>query len=417
MFDELIEKSKKASLKFSSYSHDFRCKLIQEIAESLIENTELILEANKTDLEFARKENITSALLDRLKLTKERILSMSNSMIKLIKIQDPLGEENSTSWLHLQGMQMKKIRVPLGVILVVYEARPNVTTDTTALCIKTANACILRGSRQTKNSNRALGDCINKILKKYNLEDLIKIIEELSHEDSLELIKHKKLDLIIPRGGEKLKAIIKENAFAPVLGAGGGVCHAYISEHADLNKASEIIFNAKTQRPSVCNALEAVILNKKIINSENLRILFDKLINNKNNPVCIKADEFINNKFNNKFELASQEDCGKEYLDFKLFAKSVESLEEAIEYINKYGTGHSDCIITENTGEAENFCKLVDSACVYVNSSTRFTDGEEFGFGAEIGISTQKLHARGPIGPQELTSYKYLILGDGQIRN
>ncbi len=397
MFLEKLEKAKRNSYNLASMDHQLRCQIIEDIASVLSASKDYILKENQKDLSQAEIENISVSLKDRLKLDEKRLDSMIDSLRKIIELADPLVEEKS--WTHKNGMTITKVRVPIGLLLVFYEARPNVTTDTIGLALKTGNSVILKGSRQTKYTNIAIEKVIQDVLRKYNLKDNILFFSDLNHEESKELLKSSKIDLVIPRGGENLKNFVKENSLAPVLGAGGGVCHVYVAETADLKSAANIIFNAKTQRPSVCNALECVLIHEKHLNQESFDLLFKKLID-----FGVEISE-------------NSEDYGKEFLDLKLCVKTVNSLDSAIEHINFYGTGHSDSIITQDMDEAKIFCKKIDSACVYVNASTRFTDGEEFGFGAEIGISTQKLHARGPIGPAQLTSYKYLILGKGQVRD
>lgn len=394
----------------ATLDHDVRQKIILDIADNLEKNVPNIIKENAKDLEVATNDGLSKALLDRLTLNEDRLKGMIGGLRKIAALADPL--DDTIEWQHPRGMKMKKVRVPIGVILVVYEARPNVTTDTVGLAIKTGNAAILKGSRQTKFSNAALAKLVKEVLQKYQLEEVLEFYPELSSEQSQELVSHPSLDLIIPRGGEGLKKFVTTHAKAPVLGAGGGVCHVYISESADLEKAKNIIFNAKTQRPGVCNTLETVLIHEALLQKDKIQELFKPLLDYK---VEVRADEKIQ-KLSEAFKEAKEEDWSTEYLNLILSVKSVSSSEEAIAHINKYSTGHSDSIVTENKQEAELFCKLVDSGCVYVNASTRFTDGEEFGFGAEIGISTQKMHARGPIGPKELTTYKYIILGDGQIR-
>lgn len=403
---------KKAWPKLACLSNEKRNQIIIEIADLIKNNINYILTANQKDINIGKQNKLTNTLLDRLSLNESRLNSMVESLYKIAKLPDPLNIENKT-WTHKSGMLIQKIRVPIGLLLIVYEARPNVTTDTIGLVIKTGNAAILKGSRQTENTNIALSKYIKIVLEKYNLLECFGFFNTLDEKQSIELISNKNIDLIIPRGGEKLKEFVKKYAVASVLGAGGGLCHIYISDKADLQKAQQIIFNAKTQRPSVCNSVETVLIHKNLLDKNTIKTLFQPLLDHK---VSIKADQELCN-LNTNFELATELDWETEYLDLILAIKSVNSLEEATEHINKYSTRHSEAIITENETEAKIFCQIIDSACIYVNASTRFTDGEEFGFGAEIGISTQKLHARGPIGLTELTTYKYLILGQGQIRN
>jgi len=393
-----------------SMTHKQRCSVIEEIAQALSFSSSKVLQANASDLAAGKEQGLSLALLDRLTLTESRLQGMIGGLHKIAELPDPL--EDTISWFHPNGMQIQKRRVPIGVILVVYEARPNVTTDTVGLVIKTGNAAILKGSRQTTFTNTALADIINGVLSNNSLDGVVKSFPSANADQSLELVSSPDVDLIIPRGGEGLRNFVKQHAVAPVLGAGGGVCHLYISSSADLDKAAKILMNAKTQRPGVCNALETVLLHESLLKKENIDRLFIPLLELK---VEVRGDAQLC-QMNANFKPAVLADWESEYLDLILSAKVVGSTDEAIAHINKYGTGHSDSIITEDKEEAEKFCQFVDSGCVYVNASTRFTDGEEFGFGAEIGISTQKLHARGPIGPRELITYKYVIVGDGQIR-
>jgi glutamate-5-semialdehyde dehydrogenase len=406
----IVTQTKKNWPKLAILPHEERCEVIKDIAQALLEQPKKVIEANQKDLSVATNDGLSSALLDRLTLTESRLNSMIAGLQKIANLPDPLAD--IIEWQHRTGMSIQKVPTPIGVILVVYEARPNVTTDTVGLALKTCNAAILKGSRQTKYTNTALAEIISNVLHKYGLSEAIAFFPQISHQQGVELVGHPALDLIIPRGGEGLKAFVKQHAKAPVLGAGGGICHIYVSETADLEAAKNIILNSKTQRPGVCNALETVLLHKSLLKKEIIDQLFGPLLEHQ---VIIKAEQKVA-LLNKSFEQANEEDWATEYLDLILSVKSVASLDEAIEHINSYGTGHSDAIITADQNEANLFCKLVDSGCVYVNASTRFTDGEEFGFGAEIGISTQKLHARGPIGSKELTTYKYLIKGNGQTR-
>lgn len=416
MFDTVIKQAQQSSLVLASMPHTERCQIIQEIATAINNNTETILAENKKDLDSAIENNIDKALLDRLKLDASRLEAMTNGMSQIITLNDPLKVESQHT--HDNGMEIIKKRVPLGVLLVVYEARPNVSTDTVALALKTGNAVILKGSRQTKYSNSILGNIIKEVLEKYNLQDAVLFYPDLTHEKSAELISSEYIDIIIPRGGEKLKSVVKKLAKAPVLGAGGGTCHTYISQYADINKAKNIIHNAKTQRPSVCNSLETVLIDSSLINKKSLDNILELLIQDN---VIFYVDSNIKSIYSDNNNFIPIEDSNNnfwhtEHLDLKISLKTVNNTQEAINHINTYSTGHSDCIISENTQEIDLFSNLVDSSCVYSNASIRFTDGEVFGFGAEIGISTQKLHARGPIGTHELTSYKYIIQGTGQIR-
>lgn len=410
-FSTKINIAKKESRILATLEHSYRCQIIKDIAMHIQANTPAILTSNQQDIEQAKHNNTPIALLDRLTLTEDRVTDMCEGMLSIADLPNPLITESEYINPDNQ-LIIKKQRVPLGLILVVYEARPNVGTDTVAISLKTGNAVILKGSKHTKYTNQCIQQLVSEILIKYNIKNCIMFETELSYEQTAELISHSNIDLIIPRGGENLKNIVNKLAKAPVLGAGGGVCHAYISEFADLKKASEIITNAKTHRPSVCNALESVLIHKSLMTKDNLDLIFNNIMNNCSVKVVASQDiqQYLN------CDLADDSTWSNEYLDLQLSAKSVDSLEDAINHINTYSTGHSDCIISENIEECQLFMDLVDSSCVYSNASTRFTDGSVFGFGAEIGISTQKLHARGPIGIKELTSYKYQIVGNGQIR-
>jgi glutamate-5-semialdehyde dehydrogenase len=405
-----LDKIKVAKTNLLNLSSQTKKTILLEVADKLLQNKEEILKANKKDSIIAEKDQLSSSLIERQTLTQAKIEGMAGGLKKLADLEDPLAE--GIEWTHPKGMKIRKISVPIGIILIIYEARPNVTTDAFGICLKTGNAGVFKGSRQTFNTNSYLSDLILKVLSKYDLQDCYAFFNNASREESDELISSESIDLIIPRGGEALKEHVKKLAKAPILGAGGGVCHAFVAESADLDKAAKIIFNGKTQRPSVCNALETVLIHQSHLDNNSLQQILTPL---KEAGVRIKADEDIR-RIDTDLEPTNEEDWSTEYLELIISLKTVGSLDEAVEHINKYGTGHSDCIITENSLEGESFCNLVDSACTYVNASTRFTDGEEFGFGAEIGISTQKFHARGPIGPKDLTTYKYIILGEGQTR-
>ena len=408
--DQLIWQTKQQAHKLTSLHTANKNQLLQDLALALEANQRYLLKANQQDLEIAQASNLASSLQDRLTLNEERLASMAQGLMKIAEIPDPLTENQT--WQLENGLVICKQTVPLGLLLIIYEARPNVTTDAFALALKTGNACFLKGSRQTRHTNEALASLIKPLLQKHDLDQVFHFLTNISTEESIDLIAHPAFDLIIPRGGENLKNLVQSKAQSPVLGAGGGICHAYISEYADLEKAAQIIFNAKTQRPSVCNALEKVLINHKLLQPEIIDTIFKPCIEA---GVLLKADAPLQ-KLNSVFVQATSQDWKTEYLDLILTVKSVNSVEEAAAHINEYGTGHSEVIISEDEAEASLFGQLVDAACVYTNASTRFTDGEVFGFGAEIGISTQKLHARGPLGAKELTTYKYLIKGDGQTR-
>ena len=385
------------------------------IADELIEKKEEIKAANKIDLENGKKSGLSFALLDRMELTDARIEGMAQSLREIAAFTDPIGEI-LTGWNHKNGMSIAKKRVPLGVIGMIYESRPNVTIDAAGLCLKSSNAVILRGSENAINSNIYLNKLFNEVGKKVGVpENSVQLIEKPERELVKEMITlNEYIDVLIPRGGKGLKKFMIENATIPVIETGAGVCHVFVDESADIEMALPIIENAKTQRPSTCNSIETVLVHKNIA-SEILPELTDMLIKDKVELRYSKeALEIVGNRSDVK--LAQDEDFGMEYLDMVLSLKLVDNVEEAICYINEHGTHHSDSIITKNIQNAEKFLNEVDSAAVYLNASTRFSDGGEFGFGGEIGISTQKLHARGPMGVRELTTTKYVIRGNGQIR-
>lgn len=407
-----LQLAKRASGKLAKSSNEERNKTLNLISKELSDSKEKILAANKLDIEEGNKNGLAKALLDRLLLTEQRISSMAQSIEKVTKQPDPIGK-TFASWKHQKGMDIVKISVPLGVVCVIYEARPNVTTDAVSLAIKSGNAIVLRGSQHATNSNKAIVEVIKSALAKSNIDpDIVQFIEKKEREETIKVLEAKEyVDLVIPRGGEDLKKFVLQYSTIPVIAAGGGTCHLFVDETAKEKEAIDIAINAKTQRPGVCNAIETILVHKNIAN----KILpeLEKALGAKNVEIfgCEKTREHIKSA-----KPATDETYYKEYLDLKLSMKVVSSLEEAVEHINKYGTKHSESIITEDKNNAKRFQEEVDAACVYVNVSTRFTDGEEFGFGSEIGISTQKLHARGPIALEQLVTYKYLINGEGQIR-
>lgn len=383
-----------------------------KIADALNENCDIIIDANKKDIENAVKNNTSQAMLDRLTLTKERIISIADSVKDIAKLSDPIGEIIEEI-IRPNGLKILKKRVPMGVVGVIYEARPNVTVDTAALCLKSSNAAILRGGSDAINSNIAITKIMQQAIKPLGfLEGTIQIIEDTSRDSATKMMTaNEYIDVLIPRGGAGLINSVVKNATVPVIQTGVGNCHMYLDETFDYQKAIDIIINAKTQRPSVCNALETLLINKNV-KSEFIEKL-ENALSNKN--VQIRTCDRGLTLFKNAHK-ATEDDFKYEFLDYILAVKIVDDLDEAISHIDKYGTKHSEAIITDNANNAERFLNEIDAAAVYVNASTRFTDGGEFGFGAEIGISTQKMHARGPMGLKEITSYKYVILGDGQIR-
>ena len=385
---------------------------LEEAARALLEGEEEILAANQTDYEKAESSGMSKGMLDRLALNPGRIQSMADGLLKVAALDDPVGEVISMK-LRPNGLKIGQKRVPLGVIAMIYEARPNVTADAFGLCFKSGNAVILKGGSDAIESNKAIAKWLRTGLTRAGLpEDALQLIEDTSRETTKELMRlNRYVDVLIPRGGAGLIRSVVENSTVPVIETGTGNCHIFVDETADFNMALDIIYNAKTQRIGVCNACESLIVHRKI--ADQFLPLLKKRLAEK--EVEVRADEAARAVVP-EFTPATEEDWGTEYLDYILSLKIVDSVEEAIEHINKYNTGHSESIITSDYFNAQKFLDEVDAAAVYVNASTRFTDGEEFGFGAEIGISTQKLHARGPMGLKELTTTKYIIYGDGQIR-
>lgn len=384
---------------------------LSEIARRINQNTQEIIAANAVDIENARKNGMSEAMIDRLTLTEKRISAMAEGIGQVVALPDPIGAILSEKTLP-NGLNVKKIRVPMGVIGIIFESRPNVTVDAAALCFKAGSAVILRGGSDAINSNKFLVGLMRRTIAAFRFpEDCIQLVEDTSHETANEMMRlNRYIDLLIPRGGGRLIRAVIENSTVPVIQTGEGNCHVFVDESADLDMAVNIINNAKTQRPSVCNAIESILIHEKIAEQ-----FFAKLDECWHGKVAIVGDKRTSELINVE-RLAEEADYGTEYLDLRLSSKIVSSVDEAISHINKYGTMHSECIVTNSDENAAKFQCAVDAAAVYVNASTRFTDGFEFGLGAEIGISTQKLHARGPMGLEEITTYKYLISGNGQIR-
>ena len=389
------------------------------VANELVEERELILQENAKDIEAAKAKGVKQSLIDRLALTEQRIEDMAEGLRQIAALDDPIGEVLGMK-TRPNGLRIGKKRVPLGVVGIIYESRPNVTADAFGLCFKTGNAVILRGGSDAIHSNRAITRVIKEGLRKEKLsQDLILLVEDTSREVVNEMMKmHGWIDVLIPRGGAGLIANVVANSTVPVIETGTGNCHIFVDETADFDMAMDIILNAKTQRIGVCNACESLVIHEKIADTflpelmkrlaeKNVEVHGDEKVMQIAGEGCMKRELLVP---------ATKEDWGREYLDYKLSVKTVSSIDEAIAHINQYNTGHSEAIITNNYSNAEKFLNEIDAACVYVNASTRFTDGFEFGFGAEIGISTQKLHARGPMGLIALTSTKYIIYGNGQIR-
>ena len=409
---EIGKKAKETSYILGNLSSKNKNAGLYAMAESLINNSETIIEANKIDLEASKAKGTSESMLDRLALNKQRIEGMANGLKQVAALEDPVGEVLGM-WTRPNGLQIGKKRVPLGVIGIIYEARPNVTSDAAGLCFKSGNAVILRGGSEAINSNKAIAAALRDGLKSVGLvEDAVQLIEDTSREVATEMMKlNEYIDVLIPRGGAGLIKAVVNNATVPVIETGTGNCHIYIDEDCDFEMAKNIIINAKTSRPSVCNAAEKLLINEKAA-KDFMPIIF-KALREKN--VEIRGDEALK-AIDDGVVLATEEEWYDEYLDYTIGVKIVKDINEAINHINKFGSGHSEAIVTKSYEASQIFLQKVNSAAVYVNASTRFTDGEEFGFGAEIGISTQKLHARGPMGLKELTTIKYIIFGNGQIR-
>ena len=411
--EEMGKSARNASFILSSAGTGLKNATLERISCDIIKNSDYILAQNQKDITVARQAGITEALIDRLMLTKARIDGMAEGILKVAALEDPTAKVDS-GWVRPNGLRIFKARVPLGVIGIIYEARPNVTVDAAALCLKSGNVCILRGGKEAINSNLALVSIMRSSLQSIGLpQDCVQILEDTSRETARELMRlNKYLDVLIPRGGVSLIRSVVENSTVPVIETGIGNCHVYIDKAADLEMGANIIFNAKTSRPSVCNAAETLLVHEAIAAEFLPRA--KKLLDTKNVELrgCAKTCAILGENI----KLATQEDWVTEYNDYILAIKVVENIDEAIKHINTFGSRHSEAIVTESYTNSEKFLQQIDAAAVYVNASTRFTDGEEFGFGAEIGISTQKLHARGPMGLVELTTIKYLVYGSVQTR-
>lgn len=414
--NELLSKcilAKNATQKLISISTTTKNNALKAIADALIDNADTIIKANKKDIDIARANGTREAMIDRLTLTLDRIKGISDGVLQVMALNDPIGEViNMTK--RPNGLMIGKKRVPMGVIGIIYEARPNVTVDAAVLCLKTSNACILRGGKEAINSNTAIMKIMQEASYSAGIpEGTLNIIEDTSRETAIELMRmNDYIDMLIPRGGKGLIKSVVDNATVPVVETAAGNCHIYVDEYADFNMATEIIINAKVQRPSVCNAAETLLIDRKIANKF-VPVIFAKL---QELNVEIRADEESIKIYPDNIVLATEEDYYTEYNDYIISVKIVDGVCDAIEHINKYNTKHSEAIVTDSYQNAQKFLNEIDAAAVYVNASTRFTDGFEFGFGAEIGISTQKMHARGPMGLEALTSIKYIVYGSGQIR-
>ena len=412
MLEKMGKNAKEAEVTLRSLSTNKKNEVLLAVAGQLEDKAELLIKANEQDVENGRKNQMPESLVDRLLLTKERIEGMSEGLRQLAELEDPIGEVLGMK-KRPNGLLIGQKRVPLGVIGIIYEARPNVTADAFGLCFKTGNAVILEGGSDAIHSNQAIVKCIRETLKEHNVtENAVQLIEDTSRETAGEFMKmNQYVDVLIPRGGKGLIRAVVNQSTIPVIETGTGNCHIYVDETADLSMAADIIMNAKTQRVGVCNACESLLVHNSVKDAL-LPVLAERL---KEKHVEMRADREALALMPGAVP-AVEEDWGREYLDYILSIKVVYSVDEAIAHINRYNTGHSEAIITDNYTNAQKFLDEVDAAAVYVNASTRFTDGFEFGYGAEIGISTQKLHARGPMGLMALTTTKYIIYGNGQIR-
>ena len=404
--------AKEAALFLAQASSSAKNDVLNGVARALIDSADSILSANEIDMKNAREAGLKGAIMDRLLLTEERIVSMAEGLKQIAFLEDPVGEVLSMK-KRPNGLSIGQKRVPMGVIGIIYESRPNVTADVFGLCLKTGNAAILRGGKEAYESNQSITKVIQGVLRDQDFPAAsLQLVENTTRESAVALMKLEEyLDLLIPRGGAGLIRAVVENSHVPVIETGVGNCHIYVDESADIEKAVAITVNAKTHRPGVCNAAESLLVHERVAEKFLLKagkeLASHKVEIRGDNKVCDIVPEAVP---------ATEEDWGTEFLDLIISARVVSSMDEAISHIRKYGSGHSEAILTEDYSNAQEFLNKIDSAAVYVNASTRFTDGFEFGFGAEIGISTQKLHARGPMGLKELTSTKYIIYGDGQIR-
>ena len=406
------QKAKEASYELGVASPGQKNEALTFMAEELIKAKEEIIKANEIDRQNAIKKGITDALLDRLSLDDSRIEAMAQGLLDIVKLQDPVGEVTNM-WQMPNGLQIGQKRVPIGVLGIIYESRPNVTSDAAGLCLKSGNAVILRGASDAINSNKAVAKALVEGIKRSGLpQDCVQLLEDTSRETATEMMRlNDYIDVLIPRGGAGLIKSVIQNATVPVIETGTGNCHIFVDETADLEMAKAIVLNAKVQRPGVCNAAEKLLVHEAVANEFLPTIVKALRENDVEVKGCEKAQSIVND-----IKVIEEPEWHQEYLDLIIAVKVVKDVDEAIKHINKYNTGHSESIVTESYKNSQKFLQRVDAAAVYVNASTRFTDGGEFGFGGEIGISTQKLHARGPMGLKELTTSKYIIFGDGQIR-
>ena len=412
MLEQLGVNAKKAAGILTTADTEIKNKALHAIGKALVDNADVIISANNIDIENGKKAGLNAGLIDRLMLDEDRIKGIADGCVQVAQLDDPCGRVLETVE-RPNGLIIKKVSCPMGVIGIIYEARPNVTADAAALCLKSGNAVILRGGKEAIESNKAIADIMREAVEGVGLPaDSIQLVADTSRESSTELMRMKDyLDCLIPRGSKNLIKAVVENSTVPVIETGSGNCHIYVDKYADIEMAAEIIFNAKTQRISVCNTCESLVIHSDIL--EKALPLIKARLDEK--QVIIKGDERAKAVCPD-IEAADEADFATEYLDYIISVKTVDSLDEAIEHINKNSTGHSESVVTNDNDRAMEFMSRVDSSSVYHNASTRFTDGAEFGLGAAIGISTQKLHARGPMGLRELTTTKYLIFGNGQVR-
>lgn len=414
MIDNILQRIGDAAYRLPLLQEDKINEALYAVADAIMTNADELLRANALDLAAMEKSN---PMYDRLLLTTERLEGIAGDMRKVAELPQPVGELIDER-VRPNGMKLKRVRVPFGVIGVIYEARPNVSFDVFSLCLKSRNACVLKGGSDAYNSNKAIVELIHRVLNGIGINQYVVDLLPAGHEAAQELMRAVgKVDLLIPRGSARLIKSVRENSLVPVIETGAGVCHTYFDKDGDIEKGAAIVFNAKTRRVSVCNALDSLVIHKERL--QDLPAICSRL---QEKDVVIEADEASYSILQGAYpahllEKATADSFGKEYLSHRMSVKCVESFDEALEHIRKYTSHHSECIVTENSANAKMFQQCIDAACVYVNVSTAFTDGAQFGLGAEIGISTQKLHARGPMGLAELTTYKWLIEGEGQTRN
>lgn len=414
MIDNILQRIGDAAYRLPLLQEEKINEALYAVADAIMTNADELLRANALDLAAMEKSN---PMYDRLLLTTERLEGIAGDMRKVAELQQPVGQLIDER-VRPNGMKLKRVRVPIGVIGVIYEARPNVSFDVFSLCLKSRNACVLKGGSDAYNSNKAIVELIHRVLNGIGINQYVVDLLPAGHEAAQELMRAVgKVDLLIPRGSARLIKSVRENSLVPVIETGAGVCHTYFDKDADIEKGAAIVFNAKTRRVSVCNALDSLVIHKERLHD--LSAICNRL---QEKDVVIEADEASYSVLQGAYpahllKKATADSFGKEYLSHRMSVKCVDSFDEALEHIRKYTSHHSECIVTENSANAKMFQQCIDAACVYVNVSTAFTDGAQFGLGAEIGISTQKLHARGPMGLAELTTYKWLIEGEGQTRN